>query len=244
LNPNPLFAYDLPSRVAAYDADMAIMHPNREKMVDIALEAPPIAPDLPFLALELGTGTGYFTRRFLERYPRSRVIAIDVAPSMVEMARARLGPLGDRVDFRVGDFRRMGELLSGHERGLVVFSSYSLHHLDIVEKADVIRQSLAFLQPDGWFLNADLVISESPVVERRIQELRVEGIVRRAGGRDSRFGDAASARRFLDEVEARDADQPVTLAVDLRIMKEAGLADVSAFWQEYREAVSGGRRPA
>jgi phospholipid N-methyltransferase len=250
-------AYDLPTRVASYDADMEIMHPNRAKMVDVALEVLPFDADLSFTALELGNGTGFFTRCFLERYPRSKVIAVDIAQSMVDMAWARLGPLRDRVDFRIGDFRRLREIVSGRESRLVVFSSYSLHHLNLVvfssyslhhlnveEKTDTIRQSLALLQPGGWFLNADLVVSESAFVEGRIQEIRVNGIVRRAKGRDERFGDFASTRRFLDNLQARDADQPVTLAEDLRILKRAGFADVSVFWLEYREAVCGGRRPA
>ena len=31
-------AYELPVRVASYDADMDAMHPNRHKMVSVALE--------------------------------------------------------------------------------------------------------------------------------------------------------------------------------------------------------------
>ena len=35
--PDSIDAYDLPARVASYDADMDVMHPNRTKMVDTAL---------------------------------------------------------------------------------------------------------------------------------------------------------------------------------------------------------------
>ena len=42
MNKNSITAYDLSARVASYDADMEIMHPNRSKMVDIALEILPV----------------------------------------------------------------------------------------------------------------------------------------------------------------------------------------------------------
>ena len=46
------------------------------------------------------------------------------------------------------------------------------------------RQKLGFLtsvvwavKPGGWFLNADLVVAAAPEVGRRIQEIRVVGVV-------------------------------------------------------------------
>ncbi len=42
--------------------------------------------------LDAGCGSGRVTKLLLERLPRGRVIAVDAAPSMVEEARAALGP--------------------------------------------------------------------------------------------------------------------------------------------------------
>ena len=53
------------------------------------------------------------------------------------------------------------------------------------------------LLPGGWFINADLIVADSPELESRLQELRVAGIVERAGGSDNRFADSASTRQFL-----------------------------------------------
>ena len=47
-------AYERPARVASYDADMDVMHPNRHKMVAIALEILPFDPAAPITALDLG----------------------------------------------------------------------------------------------------------------------------------------------------------------------------------------------
>ena len=230
-------AYDLPKRVATYDADMEIMHPNRRKMVQVALESLPLPRESPLQALDLGIGTGYFTERFLSEYPNSRVIAVDGAEAMMNLAKARLGRRSCQVDFRVGDFRRLELLGVCSETFDVIYSSYALHHLSREEKRALIAQTYGLLRNPGWFVNADLIVAESPQIEQRIQQLRVSGIVERAGGRDPRFQDAASTRRFLDELEQRDGDQPQTLETDLEIMRNAGIHGATVLWLEYREAV-------
>ena len=241
MSKNSITAYDLPARVASYDADMEIMHPNRSKMVNITLEILPFDSSASITALELGTGTGFFTRRFLEHFPNSKVISIDGAQSMVDLARVRIGSLADRVDFRTGDFRQLQQIIPDNKRVDVVFSSYSFHHLSVKEKTDVIRQALRFLHPGGWFVNADIIVSESEYMENLIQEIRVNGIVERASGSDQRFRDREATRSFLSNLEGNEADQPVTLMDDLQILKDADLKDVSVFWLEYREVVYGGR---
>jgi ubiquinone/menaquinone biosynthesis C-methylase UbiE len=235
-------AYDLPDRVASYDADMEIMHPNRSKMANIALEVLPYSSSAPITCLELGTGTGFLTKRFLEQFPNSRFISIDGAESMVMLAQARIGSMVDRVDFRIADLRQLNQIMPRDQKVDIVLSAYSLHHLSVVEKTDVIRQALRYLNLGGWFVNCDIVISESQYIESRIQELRVKGIIERGRGRDERFRDLKSTRDFLDNLESNEIDQPVTLATDLQTLREAGLTDIAVFWLEYREAVYGGRK--
>jgi len=239
---NSIAAYERPARVASYDADMDVIHPNRHKMVEVALEILPFDPAAPITALDLGTGTGFFTHRFLGRYPEARVISVDGSISMVDLARTRLGTLAARVDFRIGDFRQLQAIVPERAHGEVVFSSYALHHLNHGEKREVIRQALTFLKPGGWLINADIVTHESKVIEERIQQLRVYGIVRRRHAIYPRFRDTASTRQFLDQLEATDADQPLTLAEDLQVFQEAGLTHSAVLWSEYREVVIGGRK--
>lgn len=233
-------AYSLGERVAAYDADMEVMHPNRSKMVQIALEVLPFEPDARLKGLDLGIGTGYFTERFLEAFPRSKVYGVDGAGAMVDLAKARLGSRGKNVDFRVGDFRDLGELLADVGNIDVVYSSYALHHLTRREKGSAVREAVSLLRPGGWFVNADIIAAEVPDVENRIQEIRVKGIVERSRGVDPRFADHEATRRFLDDLEANEGDQPLTLKDDLRVLRGAGLGNVTVFWLEYREAVIGG----
>lgn len=235
-------AYDLPQRVASYDADMELMHPNRSKMVRVALQILPHVRAAPLWALDLGVGTGYFTKQFLDHFPNSRVVAIDGAKLMVDLAKTRLGVSVSRVDFRIGDFRNLKLVAAGSPAFDVIFSSYALHHLNRADKQAVVGQALNLLQPGGWFVNADVIVADSPEMESRIQQVRVNGIVERAGGTDERFRDTVTTRRFLDELEANEGNQPLTLLADLEILHSAGLRSASALWLEYRESVCGGQK--
>ena len=235
-------AYDESQRVKTYDTDMELMHPNRSKMVQVAIEVLPFSNTAALRAIDLGIGTGYFTEQFLNHFANSRVLGVDGAQAMVELAKARLKSLTSRVEFAIGDFRQLQQLVPGAATVDVVFSAYALHHLSKPDKETVLKHVVELLVPGGWFVNADLIVADSPELESRLQELRVAGIVERASGADHRFADSASTRRFLGDLEKNERDQPLTLSEDLALLRSSGLKNVSAFWLEYRELVSGGQK--
>jgi ubiquinone/menaquinone biosynthesis C-methylase UbiE len=235
-------AYDVSERVERYDADMELMHPNRSKMVQVALEVLPFPKTAPLRAIDFGIGTGYFSERFLNHFPNSRLLGIDGAQAMIELAKERLTPLTSRVEFVIGDFRKLQELVPEAGTVDVVFSAYALHHLSRSDKETVLRRVVELLVPGGWFVNADLIVADSPELESRLQQIRIAGIVERAGGADSRFANSALTRQFLADLESKEADQPLTLAEDLELLRSSGLKNVSAFWLEYRELVSAGQK--
>jgi len=235
-------AYDVSQRVKTYDVDMELMHPNRSKMVQIAIEVLPFSNTAALRAIDLGLGTGYFTEQFLNHFANSRVLGVDGAQAMVELAKERLKSLTSRVEFTIGDFRQLQQLVPGAAMADVVFSAYALHHLSRPDKETVLKHVVELLVPGGWFLNADLIVANSPELESRLQELRVAGIVERASGSDNHFADSASTRRFLADLEKNERDQPLTLSEDLAVLRSSGLKNVSALWLEYRELVSGGQK--
>jgi Methylase involved in ubiquinone/menaquinone biosynthesis len=235
-------AYDVSQRVKTYDADMELMHPNRSKMVQIAIEVLPFPRTATLRAIDLGIGTGYFTKQFLNHFPNSTVLGIDGAQAMVELAKARLRSLASRVQFVIGDFRHLRQLAPDPGTADVVFSAYALHHLSRPDKEKVLREVVELLVPGGWFVNADLIVADSPELEGRLQEIRVAGIVERAAGSDNRFADSPSTRRFLADLEKKERDQPLTLAEDLEVLRSSGLNNVSVFWLEYRELVTAGQK--
>ena len=239
---NSIDAYDIKSRVEAYDADMEIMHPNRSKMVEISLEFMPLDNKASIHALDLGVGTGFFTKKFIEKFPNAHVVAVDGAASMIDCARSRLGSLATSVDFMLADFRNLDEVLSKDVLFDVVFTSFALHHLTVEEKLQMLKVVLQHLKPGGMFFNADCIIGETPELEKRFQELRVEGIVERAGPSHKLFKDFATTRASLDRLEREEKDNPIKVSEELQIISDAGFTDVDILWKEYRETVMYGRR--
>jgi ubiquinone/menaquinone biosynthesis C-methylase UbiE len=156
-------AYEPPERVRKYDADMEIMHPLRLKMIEVALELLPFQRTQSLKALDLGVGTGVFSKRFLDKYTNSRVVAIDGASSMLELAKLRLRELSQRVEWVVSDFRAIPAELIQPDTFDVVISSYALHHLSAQEKLVVLKSVVRAIKPGGWFLNADLVVAGTNV---------------------------------------------------------------------------------
>ena len=232
-------AYDVASRVAAYDADMEIMHPLRSRMAEVVLEVLPWPSTTPLRCVDLGVGTGMLAARLLAAFPQAKVLAVDGAVAMVDLCRARLGKAAGRVEFLIADFLSIPEDRMAPESADAVVSAYALHHLSRQSKRDLIARAVTWLKPGGWFLNADLIVAAHPAVEQRIQALRETGIVNRAGG-DPRFATRESTRQYLAQLEANERDQPLTLEEDLEAARQAGLRSADVFWKEYREAVWGG----
>src|SRR5262252_2372507 len=143
-------AYDVSQRVESYDADMELMHPNRSKMAQIAFEILPFPKTAALRAIDLGIGTGYFTERFLNYFPNSKVLCIDGAQAMIELAKAHLKSSASRVQFVIGDFRSLQQLAGGVGTADVVFSAYALHHLNRSDKEAVLKQVVELLSPGGW----------------------------------------------------------------------------------------------
>lgn len=235
-------AYDLPERVQTYDADMDIMHPLRWKMIEIALEVLPFRQTCSLRALDLGAGTGVLSKLFLEKYPNSKVVAIDGAAMMLELAKSRLGGLAQRVEWVQANFQTMPTSVTKPDTFDVVISSYALHHLNAREKFTVLKSVVQAIKPAGWFLNMDIVVAQASDVERRIQEIRVEAVTDRAPTQDKRFCKTDATREFLDALETAEQDQPLTLEEDMRIIRESGIINAEVFWKEYREAVIGGTK--
>jgi malonyl-CoA O-methyltransferase len=90
--------------------------------------------------LDLGSGTGYFSRVLRERFGAARGTAVDIAEGMLRHARAQDGG----IDYLVGDAERLplGDGCCG-----LIFSSLALQWCG--DFAQVLREASRVLQPGG-----------------------------------------------------------------------------------------------
>lgn len=103
-------------------------------------------------ALEIGCGTGGFSRLLARRY--RRVLALDLSPRMIELARERSRQFPN-IDFQIADV--MNYDFSARSFGCIA-SIATLHHLPL---ESILTQLRGLLQPNGSLLVLDLLQAES-----------------------------------------------------------------------------------
>ena len=217
--------------------------PEREEQIATIAAMVPDPGD--GLLVDLCCGEGLVSRALLERFPRARVVAMDLSPAMLERSRATCAAFAERFETRLFDlagdaWREFSEPV----RGFV--SSLAIHHLDGEGKRRLCRDLAAALAPGGVVVIADLVLPATPAAQAWAAKAWDEAVRRRslelAGGLDP-------YEKFLDmrwnlwaESEPDPVDHPSPLLDQLRWLEEAGLAGVDVFWMKAGHAVFGGVR--
>jgi trans-aconitate 2-methyltransferase len=97
--------------------------------------------------LDAGCGSGRVTELLAARLPRGRVVALDGSPSMIDAARDRLAPFGERIEFVVAD---LGQPLPIEGAVDAILSTATFHW---VPDHDALFANLAaVLRPGGWLV--------------------------------------------------------------------------------------------
>jgi SAM-dependent methyltransferase len=104
-------------------------------------------------ALEIGCGTGELTRLLAAR--ASHVLALDLSPEMVRVARERSAGFAN-IDYRVAD---VTEWEYPRARFDCVASAATLHHLPLEPTVTAMRGAL---RPGGWLLVLDILTRPGP----------------------------------------------------------------------------------
>jgi tRNA (cmo5U34)-methyltransferase len=143
-------------QVGAYDRTIRRFIPGYDEMLDRAVAA--VANRSPLTTvIELGAGTGSLSARLLERVDDVSVELWDVDEAMLDQARVRLAPHGERARFVVRSF---ADPLPPCDAAM---ASLALHHLRTAEAKTACYASIAAgLAPGGVLVNADATISATP----------------------------------------------------------------------------------
>ncbi len=184
----------------------------------LAALAPPTAH-----VLDLGGGTGALSAAVLDGLPQARVTLLDVDGAMLDEARRRLAPFGERVEFREGSF------LEPLPAADAVVASLALHHVhDMDVKTDLYRAIRAALAPGGAFINLDAAITEGA----RLNALTFDLWAARMG--EHGIADAEARGHFAAWA---DEDRYFPLDEELAALWRAGFAEVDCLWRRGSSAV-------
>jgi release factor glutamine methyltransferase len=170
-----------------------IPRPETELLVAKALE---ILPDAPSLALDLGTGSGAIAVALAHERPRLRLIASDISPPALEVAKrnALRHGVGERIAFVASDllaafpparpsfdlvasnppyiggreFEALPPEIARHEP-LGALEGGGVEGLDVARK--IIAEAPPYLKPGGWLL-MEIGRAQASLLERELSESR------------------------------------------------------------------------
>ena len=217
--------------------------PEREEQIATIAAVIPQPGD--GLLVDLSCGEGLLSLALLERFPRARVLGLDLSPAMLEQARGTCAAFADRFEARLFDLADASwRVFSEPVRAFV--SSLAIHHLDGEGKRRLYRDLAAALAPGGAVVIADLVLPATPAAQALAAAAWDESVRRRSL---ALAGDLEPYQRFVDlrwnlwaETEPDPVDHPSPLFAQLRWLEEAGLAGVDVYWMKAGHAVFGGIR--
>src|SRR5581483_1505196 len=134
-----------------------------ERMLGVIVEL--LAGSVPpgGLVVDLGAGTGALSAAVLDALPEVRVQLVDVDPTMLEAAVARLEPHAGRFEARRARFD--DELPRCH----AVIATLALHHVaDRDEKRRLYASIHRALEPGGLLAVGDLLVHPDGPERRRV----------------------------------------------------------------------------
>jgi len=105
--------------------------------------------------MEVGAGSGLFTRLFAERFPQTRITAIDISKNMAQQAIELFDTTGfsERIEYIICDAADT-EVIGYLGPFDFICSVYSLHHWE--EPAKIMENLIASLNPGGILFIGDL----------------------------------------------------------------------------------------
>jgi ubiquinone/menaquinone biosynthesis C-methylase UbiE len=158
--------------------------------------------------LEVGAGSGAMAAELLATRPDLRMTVTDFDPAMVEAARARLDPIGDRVTVRQADATSSPFPDASFDAAV---SWIMLHHTLEWEKA--LAEAVRVVRPGGTVVGYDLVASRLFRVVHQLEGSR---------NRMMRFGELRETVAALPVDQAVLTPSLAGLAVRFLLRKRAG----------------------
>ncbi|HEY5925609.1 MAG TPA: class I SAM-dependent methyltransferase [Kofleriaceae bacterium] len=178
--------------------------------------------------IDLGSGTGALAAAILEANPTARVKLVDIDPAMLETARERVAPFGERAELVHASFDAALPPCDA------VVASLALHHVPEVDRKRALYARIReALRPGGGLVIADATVHEQGI-ERELafatwsQWMAQHGIAQ------------SDANALFAKWAGEDRYYP--LATELGLLAEAGFARPECFWRYGPMAVYGAFR--
>lgn len=133
----------------------------------------------PLQGLEIGCGSGLSTRAFLDARADLHLVAIDLAPAMLDQARDNLATdisLG-RLDLHLTDALTFLQKTASDSLDVVI-SNYAIHNFLDAYRAQVLKEIFRVMKPGASFINGDRYGLDHPEAHLKALQDEVRGYFR------------------------------------------------------------------
>ena len=212
---------------AKYDGQRRKVIPCFDDFYESVISLIPFHSEDPFVALDLGAGTGLLTSLILNKFPKAKLTVLDISEEMLAKARERFK--GNRqVRFSVMDYA-VSPLPGKFD---LVVSAMSVHHLFDSEKKDLFQRLFGALRPGGGFIHAELVKGATDYSEAFCRRMWLDHLQKSDLNRE----------QLSVILERMSYDRTTMLQTQLNWLIEAGFEDVDCYYKYYNFAVYAGRK--
>jgi ubiquinone/menaquinone biosynthesis C-methylase UbiE len=205
--------------------------------LDFVCELVPYEPSEEFVFVELGCGTATLSKALLDRFPRSRVIAADSEPGMLEIARQKLACYRPRATVEQADIPSYRPQPCD-----LVVSSFVFHHVAPETLPQVFERVAAGLGPGGCFILLDQMTA-GPTwgdgVAAQSRRLYREGVFSAIAAGLTTQAEIDARWEFKRKMKAEGKDVEYRHGAEdlLSTMQDAGFAEVGLVWRMFASTI-------
>ncbi|WP_409199798.1 class I SAM-dependent methyltransferase [Methanobrevibacter sp. DSM 116169] len=204
-----------------YDKNRKHLIPCFDDFYGIATEIIDFNGDNPKV-LDLGAGTGLFSKFILDKFPNANITLVDLSEEMLNKAKIRFND-NKNITYICDDYLN----LDFNNDFDIIISSLSIHHLEEDDKKKLYMKCFDYLKSNGIFINADQVLSSSEKLENIFKYNLNQKILNSPLDKD--YIKVADERRKFDK--------PSTLLDQLKWLKEIGFKDLGVPYKYYIFAI-------
>jgi tRNA (cmo5U34)-methyltransferase len=210
-----------------YDAQRKWIIPEMDEYYSAAVRAAECPNPRPAI-LDIGAGTGLLSALMIRKFADATLTLVDLSESMLSIAQERFSGRND-VRYIGGDYSSVD--FAG--RYDLICSALSIHHLEHEEKHRLYKKIFDALHPGGMFVNADQVLGETPVINRRYMAYWDDFLVSCPLSPDDK-------KQMLYRRDTFDKNEK--LSVQLAWLKECGFSEIDVVYKNRLFVVFTGRK--
>lgn len=186
--------------------------------------------------VELGCGTGFFTKTLVEKNPSADMYFIDGSADMLEIARSKVGAGSNR--FFIQEYLQEidWDVLKSID---IVFSALTIHHLTDEEKGVLYEAVYNSLNAGGSFIYFDQFLVGNEGADLLLEYLSCRDMQRRLRGNipDDFYIKELSIEEIIKKdrkVKSDDGDKESVFSQSFLSLSKAGFSSVVCVFQEAR----------